>query len=309
MEVLELPGYSEEEKIHIANKFLIPKQIEEHGLKEEQIQIEESALQEIISSYTREAGVRNLEREIASICRGVAREVVEGRTEPALISKKELSTYLGSIKFFSEVAERTTTPGVAIGLAWTPVGGEIMFIEAAKMKGKGNLTLTGKLGDVMKESAQAALGFIRSNARELGIDEELFEKIDIHVHVPSGAIPKDGPSAGVTILSALTSLLTDIPVNKEMAMTGEITLRGTILPVGGIKEKLLAALRSGITQIVLPEKNKKDLDDIPDHIKDQMTFHFVTTMPEVLKLTLGASKKSKKSEKRSQVQNQTQASF
>ncbi len=287
MEVLELPGYSEEEKIHIARKFLIPKQIAEHGLKEGQVTFDDDALQVIINSYNREAGVRNLEREIATICRRVARDVVEGKLETAHVSSDELSKYLGPIKFFSEVAERTTEPGVAIGLAWTPVGGDIIFVEAAKMKGKGNLTLTGKLGDVMKESAQAALGFIRSNASELGIDEEIFEKTDIHIHVPSGAIPKDGPSAGVTILTALTSLFTGVTVNHEIAMTGEITLRGTVLPVGGIKEKVLAALRAGIHQVVLPEKNRKDLEDVPENIKNQMKFHFVTTMAEVLHLALG----------------------
>jgi len=298
MEVLELPGYSEEEKIHIARKFLIPKQIAEHGLKEDQITFEEEALQAIINSYTREAGVRNLEREIATICRRVARDVVEGKAQAAHVGAEDLSRFLGPIKFFSEVAERTTEPGVAIGLAWTPVGGDIIFVEAAKMKGKSNLTLTGKLGDVMKESAQAAMGFIRSNASELGIDEEIFEKIDIHIHVPSGAIPKDGPSAGVTILTALTSLLTGVPVNHEIAMTGEITLRGTVLPVGGIKEKVLAALRAGIRQVILPEKNKKDLDDVPENIKNQMTFHFVTTNTEVLQLALGQPAQPQKTEKK-----------
>ncbi len=312
LEVLELPGYSEEEKTHIAKKFLIPKQIEEHGLKEDQFNMKDDALQEIITHYTREAGVRNLEREIATTCRGIAREVVEGRTKPAVLSKDDLQKYLGQIKFFSEVAERTSVPGVAIGLAWTPVGGDIMFIEAARMKGKGKLTLTGKLGDVMKESAQATLGFIRSNALELGIDEDLFEKIDIHIHVPSGAIPKDGPSAGVTILTALTSLLTNIPVGHRIAMTGEITLRGAILPVGGIKEKVLAALRAEVTQIILPEKNQKDLEDIPDHIKDQISFHFVNTMPEVLRLALGdpdPDKNSKKTNKRRKPANRTATSL
>ena len=307
MEVLELPGYTEEEKIHIATKFLIPKQIEEHGLETSQIKIKKDALQEIISSYTREAGVRNVEREVASICRGVAKEVVEGRTDPATITKKELHKYLGPIKYFSEIAERTTEPGVAIGLAWTPVGGDIIFIEAAKMKGKNNLTLTGKLGDVMKESAQAALGFIRSNAAELGIDEETFENLDIHIHVPAGAIPKDGPSAGVTILTAVTSLLTGVAVNPKFAMTGEITLRGTVMPVGGVKEKVLAALRAGIRETILPEKNKKDLEDIPDSVKEQMTFHWVSTMSEVLQLALGITKKPRKPQKRADVRNHTQA--
>jgi len=307
MEVLELPGYSEEEKIHIAKKFLIPKQVEEHGLQEDQIGFEDKTLQDIITSYTREAGVRNLEREVASICRGIAREVVEGREEPAVITPEDLQSHLGPIKFFSEVAERASQPGIAIGLAWTPVGGDIMFVEAARMKGKNQLTLTGKLGEVMKESAQAALGFVRSNAAELGIDEEVFEKLDIHIHVPSGAIPKDGPSAGVTILSAVTSLLTEIPVSREFAMTGEITLRGAVLPVGGVKEKVLAALRAGITQIILPEKNKKDLEDIPQHIQEQITFHFVSTMAEVLKLALGESIVKKKNGKPAPAPDQRRA--
>ncbi len=307
MEVLELPGYTEEEKTHIATKFLIPKQIEEHGLESSQIKIRKDALQEIISSYTREAGVRNVEREVASICRGVAKEVVEGRTDPAAITKRDLHKYLGPIKFFSEIAERTTEPGVAIGLAWTPVGGDIIFVEAAKMKGKNNLILTGKLGDVMKESAQAALGFIRSNAAELGIDEEMFENLDIHIHVPAGAIPKDGPSAGVTILTAVTSLLTGVAVNPKFAMTGEITLRGTVMPVGGVKEKVLAAMRAGIRETILPEKNKKDLEDIPDSVKEHMTFHWVSTMSDVLQLSLGITKKPRKPQKRVGVRNQTQA--
>ena len=197
-------------------------------------------------------------------------------------------------------------PGIAVGLAWTPVGGDIIFIEAAKMKGKSNLTLTGKLGDVMKESAQAALGFIRSNASELGIEEDIFEQVDLHIHVPAGAIPKDGPSAGVTILTALTSLLTGVPVNPGIAMTGEITLRGTVMPVGGIKEKILAALRVGIKNIILPEKNRKDLEDVPPHVQKQITCHFVSTIPEVLKLALINSKKGPKSIKQIRLQNQTQ---
>jgi len=308
MEVLELPGYTEEEKIHIAKRFLTPKQKLEHGLQDDQIVFQDLALQKMITNYTREAGVRNLEREIAAVCRVTARQVVEGRTEPADVTPQSLADFLGPVKFFSDVAERVTTPGIAIGLAWTPVGGDIIFIEAARMKGKGNLTLTGKLGEVMKESAQAALGFVRSNARELGIEEEIFEKTDIHIHVPSGAIPKDGPSAGVTLLTALTSLLTAIPVNKEVAMTGEITLRGAVLPVGGIKEKVLAALRAGISQIILPEKNRKDLEDIPGHIQRQIHFHFVSNMAEVLKLTLGEQKREKKTTKHT-LPNQNQPSL
>lgn len=286
METLELPGYSEDQKMMIARQFLIPKQINEHGLSSDYIDFEDSAVQVIISSYTREAGVRNLEREIASICRGVAKDVARGITEKVTITPDNLHKYLGPVKFFPEVAERTSEPGVATGLAWTPTGGDIIFVEATKMRGEKGLTLTGQLGDVMKESAQAALAYVRSKAKELGIEEDFFAKNDIHIHVPAGAIPKDGPSAGVTMFIALTSLLTNKPVRSDVAMTGEITLRGLVLPVGGIKEKVLAGMRAGIRTIVLPKKNEKDLEEIPERIRNQMDFKFIHRMDEAIELTL-----------------------
>lgn len=286
METLELPGYSEEEKIMIAKQFLLLKQINEHGLSSDFIEFQDAALQVIITSYTREAGVRNLEREIAAICRGVAKDVARGITEKVFIGPESLHKFLGAVKFFPEVAERTSNPGVATGLAWTPTGGDIIFVEATKMRGEKGLTLTGQLGDVMKESAQAALAYVRSKAKELGIEEDFFEKNDIHIHVPAGAIPKDGPSAGVTIYVALVSLLTNTPVRSDVAMTGEITLRGLVLPVGGIKEKVLAGMRAGIKAIILPKKNEKDLEEIPEHIRNQMNFKFIQRMDEAIELAL-----------------------
>ena len=286
MEVIELLGYTELEKIKIAERYLIPRQIDANGLKPEQIRFTRKALQRIITCYTREAGVRNLEREIASVCRGVASSVAEGRIQSATITVKEITKYLGQVKVIPEISIRASKPGVAVGLAWTPVGGEILFIEATSMKGKKGLTLTGQLGDVMKESATAALSFIRTNAEDLGIPADFFEDIDIHIHIPSGAIQKDGPSAGVTLLTALVSLLTNKTVKRDLAMTGEITLRGVVLRVGGIKEKVLAAHRAGIKTIILPKWNKKDLDDIPLAVRKAMTFHFVDDMREVLKIAL-----------------------
>jgi ATP-dependent Lon protease len=286
MEVLDLSGYIEEEKVQIAQTHLIPKQLHEHGLTEKNLSFDKKALQTIIRSYTREAGLRNLEREIASLCRGVAREVAEDKIKFKQIKVEDLSKYLGPIRFFSEVAERTQEPGVATGLAWTQSGGDILFVEATKMPGRRTLTLTGQLGEVMKESAGAGLSYIRSKAGQLGIPEDFYEKNDIHVHVPAGAIPKDGPSAGVAILAALTSLLTDKPVRGDLAMTGEITLRGLVLPVGGIKEKVLAAKRAGIGTIILPKKNEKDLEDIPPHLKKGLKFHFVERMDDVVDLAL-----------------------
>jgi len=286
MEVLELPGYSEEEKAMIAQDFLIPRQLTEHGLSGDYLEFEESAVTAIINSYTREAGVRNLEREIASVCRGVAKQVAEGQKEKATVGEAMLHKFLGPVKFFPEVAERTAEPGVATGLAWTPTGGDIIFIEATQMRGEKALTLTGQLGDVMKESAQAALSYVRAKAKELGIKEDFFGKTDIHVHVPAGAIPKDGPSAGLTIFIALTSLLTGRSVRSNVAMTGEITLRGLILPVGGIKEKTLAARRAGITTLILPQKNEKDLEEIPQHIKEALEFKFVNRMDEAIPMAL-----------------------
>lgn len=289
MEMLELPGYTEEEKLKIAHKYLIPKQLKAHGLTKSHIEFKEEATAEIIKSYTREAGVRNLEREIAAICRGVAKEVVEGNTESKAIKKDSVSSYLGSIKFFSEVAERTSRAGVATGLAWTPFGGDILFVEATKMKGKGDLILTGSLGDIMKESARAALSYIRSKASELKIADDIFSKYDIHIHVPAGAIPKDGPSAGVTLLTCLVSLLTNKLVSNDLAMTGEITLRGSVLPVGGIKEKILAAHRAGIKRVLLPEKNRKDFDDIPEAVRKQIELCFVSEIDQVLKLGISGN--------------------
>jgi len=286
METLELPGYSEDQKLMIAREFLIAKQISEHGLTSEYIELQDSALQTIISSYTREAGVRNLEREIAAICRGVAKDVAAGSNEKAVVGSENLHKFLGPVKFFPEVAERTAEPGVATGLAWTPTGGDIIFVEATKMRGEKGLTLTGQLGDVMKESAQAALAYVRTKSKELGIEEDFFNKTDIHIHVPAGAIPKDGPSAGITMFVALTSLLTNKPIRNDVAMTGEITLRGLVLPVGGIKEKVLAGMRAGIRTIILPKKNEKDLEEIPEHIRSQMNFKFIQRMDEAIAFAL-----------------------
>ena len=286
MEIIEIPGYTAEDKLNIAREHLIPKQLKEHGLTEEQLRFEDSAILKIISSYTREAGVRNLEREIANVCRGVAREIVEGDTEPKVITEENVGKYLGIEKFYHDIKERVSRTGVSTGLAWTPTGGDILFIEATKMPGKGNLILTGQLGEVMKESAQAALSFIRAKSEQYGIDPKLFEKHDIHIHVPAGAIPKDGPSAGVAIFAALVSLLTGRRVANDIAMTGEITLRGLVLPVGGIKEKVLAAKRAGIDKVILPEKNKKDLEDVPEHIRNSMEFFFAKEMEEIIDLTL-----------------------
>jgi len=291
MEVLELPGYTDHEKLFIARKFLVPRQITEHGLTSKRLKFTVAALRTIISSYTREAGVRNLEREIAGVCRGVARKFAERRRKPVSIKVPDLHEYLGAVKFYSEVAERTRVAGVATGLAWTPTGGCIMFVEATKMRGKGaDLTLTGQLGDVMKESAQTALSYIRSRADELGIDEEIFQHTDVHIHVPAGAIPKDGPSAGITMYMALVSLLLGRPVRNDVALTGEITLRGMILPVGGIKEKVLAANRAGISAVVLPAKNEKDLEEVPAEIRKSMKFEYVDRMDDVPSLVLGKRK-------------------
>jgi ATP-dependent Lon protease len=287
LEILEIPGYTRNEKMMIARNFLIPKQIEEHGMSDAQIAIDETAISEIIDSYTREAGVRNLEREVGSLCRGVAVKVAEGEAkEKITISAATVPDYLGPQKHMNEVAERTSVAGVATGLAWTAVGGDILFIEATRMPGKSTLTLTGQLGDVMKESAQTATSYVRSRAKTFGIDENFLEKADIHVHIPAGAIPKDGPSAGVTMFVALTSMLTGIPVRADVAMTGEITLRGNVLPVGGIKEKLLAAHRAGIKRVVIPERNRKDIVDVPEEVQKDMEILYVSRMDELLPLVL-----------------------
>ena len=282
MEVLRLSGYTIEEKIEIAKRHLIPRQLEDHGLSSKNLRFIPSAIRRIIQEYTREAGVRNLEREISAICRAVAREIVEGLKDPVNVSYKKVPNYLGPIKFFSELSTRTKNPGVSIGLAYTPAGGDILFVEATKMQGKKTLTLTGQLGDVMKESAQTALSLVRSLADSLGIEPDFFEKSDLHIHVPEGAVPKDGPSAGVTIVTSLVSLLTNRKVIDRLAMTGEITLRGDVLPVGGIKEKVIAAYRSGIKTIILPKRNEKDLEEVPAHVKKALTFKFVTQIQEVI---------------------------
>ncbi|HKY34226.1 MAG TPA: endopeptidase La [Candidatus Polarisedimenticolia bacterium] len=288
MEVLQLPGYTEEEKLHIARRHLIPRQLANHGLSQGTLLFEDAAVARIISGYTREAGLRNLERELGSVCRKVARRVAEGATGPITVQAQDVEGYLGPEKFFSETAERTRVPGVAIGLAWTPAGGEILYIESTHMKGSKGLTLTGQLGEVMKESAQAALSYVRSRALALGIAPDFFESSDVHIHIPAGAIPKDGPSAGVTIVASLVSLLTGVPCCHDVAMTGEITLRGKVLPVGGIKEKVLAARRAGIYSVILPARNRKDLADVPEELRRDVTFHFVETLDEALAIALKA---------------------
>jgi ATP-dependent Lon protease len=286
MEVIEISGYTEEDKVHIALDYLIPKQVKEHGLSEHNITFSEGAVRKIIREYTREAGVRNLEREIASVCRKVARQVVEDKNTMVTVTAGNLGKYLGVQRYRYGVAERENQIGVATGLAWTEVGGDILSIEVALLKGKGNLTLTGKLGDVMKESAQAALTYVRSRAEELGIPEDVRQEHDIHLHVPEGAIPKDGPSAGITIAVALASAMSGKLVRKDVAMTGEITLRGRVLPIGGVKEKVLAAHRAGIHTVIMPMENQKDLADIPANVKRKMKFIPVAHMDEVLQETL-----------------------
>jgi ATP-dependent Lon protease len=294
MEVLELPGYTEEEKLHIVDRHLVPKQLTENGLSGKPIEFTHEAVAEIIRSYAREAGVRNLEREIARICRKIARSITEGEAPPEQITLALLQRYLGAPKYFSEVAERANEPGVATGLAWTPNGGDIIFIESTRMNGQKGLTLTGSLGDVMKESAQAALSYIRTRAEGLGIAPDFYDKSDIHVHVPAGAIPKDGPSAGVTIAASLASLMTGRPVRSDVAMTGEITLRGKVLPVGGIKEKVLAARRAGIHTVALPRRNEHDLDDIPAELRNEMEIIFVDTVDDILTQVLRADGASRR---------------
>ncbi len=291
MEIINLRGYTLEEKIKIASQYLIPRQRKENGLTAKQISFSKHVIRRIISDYTREAGLRNAEREIASVCRGVAAKIAEGIEVSPSIKVENLAEYLGPVRFTSEVGERSLSPGVVMGLAWTPVGGELLFIEATAMKGKKGLTLTGSLGDVMKESALAALSFIRANAKKYDIDEDFYDKTDFHIHVPSGAIPKDGPSAGVTILTALVSLLTGKRVKSKLAMTGEITLRGKVMPVGGIKEKVIAAHRAGIKEVILPASNEKDTDEIPDKVKKDLTFHYAALMDEVLDIALQKKKK------------------
>ncbi|MEJ5358734.1 MAG: endopeptidase La [Desulfobacterales bacterium] len=286
MEVLQLLGYTEDEKVHIAERHLIPRQREAHGLSPEQIRFTRGALRHIINGYTREAGLRNFEREIGAVCRGVATKIAEGTAASEVIQIPQVTKYLGPVRFTGETRTRTAMPGVAVGLAWTQAGGDVLFVEATGMKGKDRLILTGQLGEVMKESAQAALSYVRSNASRLGLKDSVFDNLDIHIHIPAGAIPKDGPSAGVTLLTALVSFLTGRRVVKDLAMTGEITLRGLVLPVGGIKEKVLAAHRAGIKTVILPKENQKDLEDIPKKVQKEIRFHFVERMSDVLRLAL-----------------------
>jgi ATP-dependent Lon protease len=282
MEVIHLPGYTEEEKLEIAERYLVRRQMEQNGLTTERLDIAEDALRAVIRDYTREAGVRNLEREIGALCRSAAVRIAEGGTTSLRIGAEDLEAILGPRKFELEVAARTSMPGVATGLAWTPVGGDILFIEASRTAGNGKLILTGQLGDVMKESAQAALTLVKSHAASLGIDVAQLEKSDIHVHVPAGATPKDGPSAGVAMFMALASMLSERTVRSDVAMTGEISLRGLVLPVGGIKEKVLAALRAGITTVMLPKRNQKDLQDVPQDARERMTFVWLETVDDAV---------------------------
>jgi ATP-dependent Lon protease len=301
MEVIRLSGYTELEKLEIAKRFLVRKQRKETGLKDDQIEFPDSGIQELIQHYTREAGVRNLEREVGNVCRKVARTVVNlqavkpetgpdakpaEKMEKAVIDAAKVGELLGPQKFREQLRDTNNEVGVTVGLAWTEVGGSTLTTEAAIMEGRGRLTLTGKLGDVMQESAQAAMSFVRSRAHSMGLPRDFYRYLDIHLHVPEGAIPKDGPSAGITIATSITSALSSVPVRADVAMTGEITVRGRVLPIGGLKEKLLAAHRQGIFEIVLPKDNEKDLPDIPENIRKDMKLHFVTSMDEVLKIAL-----------------------
>ena len=293
MEVLELPGYTSEEKVRIAKQFLIPKQLSEHGLKTSKLAFKDEALGAIIRDYTREAGVREMERHIAAVCRKIARTVAEGSRKNVIVGANDLHGLLGPIRYFSEVKERTGIPGVATGLAWTPHGGEVLFVEVTRMRGRKGLMLTGQLGNVMKESAQAALSYVRTHARELGIAPDFFEKNDIHVHVPAGATPKDGPSAGITVVAAMVSLLTGRPLSGDVAMTGEITLSGKILPIGGVKEKVLAAKAADINTVILPKRNEKDLEEVPAEIRKEMNFWFAEHINDALALLFPAKTRAK----------------
>jgi ATP-dependent Lon protease len=301
MEIIELQGYTEDDKAHIAERYLVPKQIEENGLKPDQIEFPEDAVRFISRHYTREAGVRNLERNIGTICRKQARRIAEGKTEKLVVTREVIQEFLGGIKIRidTEIAERTKRPGVAVGLAWTPAGGDILFIEANKMKGKGGFTMTGQIGQVMQESMQAALTWVRSNAHRLGLDEDFFKDHDIHIHVPAGAIPKDGPSAGVTMATALVSLLADRPVRPLTGMTGEITLSGNVLPIGGVKEKFLAAKRAGVLDVIFPAENRMNVEeDLTPEQLEGVNVHYVSTIEEVLEIALPASKQQERQDKK-----------
>jgi len=286
METIEIPGYTSSDKLLIARQYLVPRQLEANGLTTLQATFRDAALKWMIEGYTREAGVRSLERAVGSVARAIAADVVGGKTDRKTVSKDFVTQVLGPRRFDPELAARTSVPGVATGMAYTPVGGEILFIEATRMPGKGLITLTGQIGDVMKESATAAYSLIRSRAKELGINPELLANSDFHIHVPAGAVPKDGPSAGVAMFTALASLMLNRAVRHDLAMTGEITLRGLVLPIGGLKEKTLAAKRAGIRQVIAPKRNEKDLPDIPQEVRDTLKFHFVENIDQVLKLAL-----------------------
>jgi ATP-dependent Lon protease len=298
MEVIEIPGYTEEEKLGIAQKYLIPRQLDEHGITQKHVRIAEPAIRQIIAHYTREAGVRNLEREIANVMRKVAKKVAEGKGLGFPVNPGNLHKYLGVPKFVPESELEKDEIGVATGLAWTEAGGDVLYIEATVMKGKGQLTLTGHLGDVMKESAQAALSYVRSREKTLGINPDMFTKQDLHIHVPAGAIPKDGPSAGITMATAIASALSQIPVRRDLAMTGEITLRGRVLPIGGLKEKILAAKRAKLSMVILPKRNKKDLDEIPKHLLKGIQLTFADTMDDVMRVALRRTAKASRSTKK-----------
>jgi len=288
MEVIQLSGYTLEEKMVIANKYLLPRQIKENGIKVSQIKIDAATLEAITSKYTHEAGVRNLERALGKVCRKIARKVAEGGKGPYVISEKTVEKYLGPPKFLPETELDTSSqPGLVIGLAWTEVGGELLHIETSVLPGKGKLLLTGQLGEVMKESAQAALSYCRSRNKMLGVEPEYFDLVDVHIHVPAGAIPKDGPSAGITMTTALFSAISGKVVKRGFAMTGEVTLRGRVLPIGGLKDKALAALRAGISKVIIPEENQKDLVEIPEELRKKITFFPVKHMDEVIELALG----------------------
>jgi ATP-dependent Lon protease len=294
MEILEIPGYTAEDKLKIARRYLVPRQRKEHGLSAKQLTISDAAIKLLITGYTREAGLRNLEREIGALCRWAARAIAEGEKKKVAINKDDVAEVLGPQRILPDTALRTAVPGVATGLAWTPAGGDILFVEASRMPGRGKLNLTGQLGEVMKESAQAAVTYLRANAAACGLAPAFSSETDIHVHVPAGAIPKDGPSAGVTMFAALLSLFTGRPVRSDVAMTGEITLRGMVLPVGGIKEKVLAAHRAGIKTVILPAANERDLVDVPDNVKKKLKFLFAQRMDQVAEWALEDPKAAKR---------------
>ena len=298
MEVIQLSGYTNEEKLAIARRYLIPRQLEDNGICTKHLEISDDAVLRIIAEYTKEAGLRNLEREIASICRKVARKVAEGKKELTRITRANLHSFLGASKFLPETEQEHHEVGVATGLAWTSTGGEVLYVEASLSRGRGNLTLTGQLGDVMKESAQAAVSYARAHAKTLGIEADFYQKLDIHIHVPAGAIPKDGPSAGITMATALISALTKRPVSRDVAMTGEITLRGRVLPIGGLKEKSLAAFRAGIKTIIVPDRNKKDLDEIPKPLRRKLNWVISKNMSDVLEVALLAARNGASKAKR-----------